>query len=185
MNTKQNVVLITGGSSGIGLALAKKFSSEENKVIIVSRSEQKLASVKAQFPQIITEAADITEEYSIAKLVAKYKDVNILVNNAGVHHECSFRNGIEDFSLLRNEIDTNFVAPVMLAEKFIPELFAKKKTRLLSIFHPTLASVPNRVFLCILQLRLQCVPFQNHSECSLEVHPLRCSILCLPLSKPP
>mgnify|MGYP000312226753 CR=1 FL=1 len=62
MNTRNNVVLITGGSSGIGLALAKKFLSEDNQVIIIGRSAPKLEAVKRQFPKAIIEAADITDE---------------------------------------------------------------------------------------------------------------------------
>ncbi len=133
MNTKNNVVLITGGSSGIGLAFAKKFLSEENKVIIVGRSVQKLEAVKMELPKVIIEAADITDEKSIDMLAGKYKDVNILVNNAGVHNECSFKNGIEDFSKLRNEIETNYIAPVIMAEKFIPLLIGHEEAAIINI----------------------------------------------------
>lgn len=133
MNTKNNVVLITGGSSGIGLAFAKKFLSEENKVIIVGRSVQKLAAVKMEFPKVIIEAADITDEKSIDMLAEKYNDVNILINNAGVHNECSFKNGIEDFPKLRNEIETNFIAPVMMAERFIPHLIGNERAAIINI----------------------------------------------------
>ena len=133
MNTKNNVVLITGGSSGIGLAFAKKFLSEDNQVIIIGRSAPKLAAVKRQFPKAIIEAADITDEKNIAMLAAKYQDVNVLVNNAGVHNEFSFKNGIEDFSKLRNEIETNFIAPVMLAEKFIPLLIGHERAAIINI----------------------------------------------------
>ncbi len=133
MNTKNNVVLITGGSSGIGLAFAKKFLSEDNKVIIIGRSKQKLSEVKTQFPKVITEALDITDGKSVNLLAEKYKDVNVLVNNAGIHNECSFKNGIKDVSMIRNEMDTNFIAPVMLAEKFIPILWAHKSAAIINI----------------------------------------------------
>lgn len=66
-------------------------------------------------------------------LAAKYHDVNVLVNNAGVHNECSFKNGIEDFSKLRKEIETNFIAPVMLAEKFIPLLISHERAAIINI----------------------------------------------------
>lgn len=66
-------------------------------------------------------------------LAAKYHDVNVLVNNAGVHNECSFKNGIEDFSKLKKEIETNFIAPVMLAEKFIPLLISHERAAIINI----------------------------------------------------
>ncbi len=133
MNTKNNVVLITGGSSGIGLAFAKKFLSEDNQVIIIGRSVSKLEVVKKQFPKVIIEAADITDGKSIDMLAEKYKDVNILVNNAGVHYECSFKNENGDFSKLRNEIETNFIAPVMMAKKFIPLLIGQERAAIINI----------------------------------------------------
>jgi len=133
MNLKNNVVLITGGSSGIGLAFARKFLSEGNKVIITGRSEQKLAAVKKELPEVIIEAADVTDEKSMDMLAGKYKDVNILVNNAGVHNECSFKNGIGDFSKLRTEIETNFTAPVMMAERFIPHLTGHERAAIINI----------------------------------------------------
>jgi len=97
MKTMNNTVLITGGSSGIGLAFAGKFLSEENKVIITGRSMQKLEAAKKKYPEVIIEAADITDEKNIKILAEKHRDVNILVNNAGVHNECSFVKGTEDF----------------------------------------------------------------------------------------
>ena len=133
MNTSNNVVIITGGSSGIGLAFAKKFLREGNKVIITGRSVDKLEAVKNELPDIFIEAADVTDAKSIDMLAGKYKAVNILVNNAGVHHECSFKHGIENFSILQNEIDTNFTAPVMIAEKFIPHLINHERAAIINI----------------------------------------------------
>jgi uncharacterized oxidoreductase len=52
MNKSQQIVLITGGSSGIGLALAKKFMENDNTVIITGRNLQKLEAVQRDFPKI-------------------------------------------------------------------------------------------------------------------------------------
>jgi short-subunit dehydrogenase involved in D-alanine esterification of teichoic acids len=70
---------------------------------------------------------------TIDMLAGKYTDVNVLVNNAGVHNECSFKNGIEDFSRLINEIETNFIAPVRLAEKFIPILMRHESAAIINV----------------------------------------------------
>ena len=52
MKQSNNTVLITGGGSGIGLALAKKFMEHDNTVIITGRNLSKLVDVQAEFPKI-------------------------------------------------------------------------------------------------------------------------------------
>jgi short-subunit dehydrogenase involved in D-alanine esterification of teichoic acids len=133
MNITHNVVLITGGSSGIGLAFAKKFLGENNQVIIIGRSKTKLEAVKQQLPNIIIEAADITNEKYIDMLTDKYKNVNILVNNAGVHYEYNFKNEKEEIFQIRNEIETNFIAPILLSKKFIPVLSIQRESAIINI----------------------------------------------------
>jgi uncharacterized oxidoreductase len=62
MNKSQQIVLITGGSSGIGLALAKKFMENDNTVIITGRNLQKLEAVQRDFPQIQIFQSDVTDD---------------------------------------------------------------------------------------------------------------------------
>lgn len=133
MQTHDNVVLITGGSSGIGLALAKWFLSEKNHVIIVGRSQEKLSSVKADYPDIIIEQADITNEDAIKALATKYTNVNILINNAGIHHEFDFKNAGNDDIAILQEISTNLVAPILLAKYFAPVLQSQKSSAIVNI----------------------------------------------------
>lgn len=133
MRINQNEVLITGGSSGIGLALARHFLEKENKVIIIGRSMDKLLSVKKQYPRIHIEKADITVEEDIKVLVHKYPDVNILINNAGIHMECDFKNSSLDTQSIKQEISTDFIAPVLLSKYFIPSLLLKKEAAIINI----------------------------------------------------
>ena len=62
MNPSGHTVLITGGATGIGFAIAKKFHAEGNRVIVVGRREQKLAAAAAALPGISTCAATKTDE---------------------------------------------------------------------------------------------------------------------------
>ena len=60
-NRPKRVVLITGGSSGVGLALAKQMVNQQSTVIICSRSQEKLNQAKKQIPQLVTLQCDITK----------------------------------------------------------------------------------------------------------------------------
>ncbi len=80
--------LITGGSKGIGRATAEIFASEGCNVIIVSRTAETLAAVKAAIAQksnvrVDTAVADLSDSQNVDRLARDYPDTDILVNNAG------------------------------------------------------------------------------------------------------
>ena len=133
MKTKQNIVLITGGTSGIGLALAKKFVDEGNKVIITGRSQEKIDYVKGMYPNIVVERADITNENDLKLLVEKYTDINILVNNAGIHYEYDLLNDKVESDLIKLEIDTNLIGPMILTKYILPLLITKESAAIINV----------------------------------------------------
>lgn len=133
MKKSGNVVLITGGSAGIGLALAKKFLEADNKVIITGRNEDKLLQVKSNFPQIVTEVADSAREDDLRKLVEKYGDVNILINNAGVQYNYVFIEERNAQDLIQMEFNINLIGPVLLIQMFLPKLLSKKEAAIVNV----------------------------------------------------
>lgn len=133
MQSNNNTVLVTGGGSGIGLAIAEKFMKEGNKVIIVGRSQEKLSYIKQRYPHIGTEIADITDEKTIKTLANKYQDVNILINNAGVHYHLDMKDSQDACDKIRQEIDTNLVAPILLSKLFVPSFLKKKSSAIINI----------------------------------------------------
>src|SRR5215510_7980818 len=94
MNLKKNTILITGGSNGIGLAMAERFLQHGNEVIICGRREDKLASAKEKFPQLHTRVCDIGDESQRMSLyewvVREFPKLNVLVNNAGIQQRINF-----------------------------------------------------------------------------------------------
>ena len=81
-------MLITGGSEGIGLAVAKSFLAEDCEVVIASRNQGKLDAAVAQLKQvgrgsIATRAIDLSRQGAAETLADEYPDTDILVNNAG------------------------------------------------------------------------------------------------------
>ena len=87
MNISGNTILITGGATGIGLALAEAFLEKNNEVIICGRREDKLAQTKDEFPRLHTYICDVADRQKQKQLyvqvLANHPDLNILVNNAG------------------------------------------------------------------------------------------------------
>jgi short-subunit dehydrogenase involved in D-alanine esterification of teichoic acids len=133
MQLTGNTVLITGGASGIGLALARKFLRTNNKVIIISRNQQKLASVKAALPDITIEPADITNLQTLEKIAQKYCQINILINNAGIQYNYNFTDPQITADVIDTELRTNLIAPLQLTLLMIPNLLTKQSAAIINI----------------------------------------------------
>ena len=136
MNISGNIILITGGTSGIGLAFAEEFIKEGNKVIITGRREDRLNEIKERLPEIITKASDVADAAQRAALAAwiieNHPDVNILINNAGVQFVTDFRQAV-NLDKVKAEIETNFLAPVHLASLFVPILSRKQNAAIINV----------------------------------------------------
>lgn len=124
----QKVVLITGGSSGIGFALAAEFLHEKAIVVIAGRNEVKLQEAVARLQlsgQMVTGiAADVSLETDcqelIDKTVKQFGRLDILVNNAGVSMRAMFRD--LDLVVLKRLFDTNFWGAVYCTKYALPHI---------------------------------------------------------------
>jgi uncharacterized oxidoreductase len=143
MKTTDNTVLITGGTSGIGLALAKRFLQEGNEVIVTGTNATKAAEIQNQLPNIKIELADIRDRPALDRLVAKYSDVNILINNVGIQYNYDFADPAIAPSQIDTEIDINLGAPLYLTKQFLPQLLAKPTAAIVNI-SSGLAIVPKQ-----------------------------------------
>ncbi|MGL1958000.1 MAG: SDR family NAD(P)-dependent oxidoreductase [Colwellia sp.] len=136
MNLTQNTILITGGASGIGLALALELLNRDNIIIICGRDKSKLSKVKTENPKLITRHCDITNSLSRQEmcgwLKAEYPALNILVNNAGVQfrRELSSTNALDD---LEQEIAVNFTAQVQLIGELLPLLSSQWEAMIINV----------------------------------------------------
>lgn len=120
----ERVALITGGSFGLGLALAREALSRGWAVIACGRSEARLAAARGALPALETVPADITRPGDRARLFERAlqggRAIDCLVNNAAVSHAHDYAN---PFTLAadraREEIETNFAAPIELTRLFL------------------------------------------------------------------
>ena len=121
-----NTILITGGGSGIGLALAKRYVSRGNRVVISGRRPEALAKAKQETPALETLQADVSTEAGRLALaeeaLARFPDMNVLVNNAGIQNRPAPLLQPQDWSAHRTELATNLDAPLHLTMLLLPHL---------------------------------------------------------------
>ena len=137
MRTTGNTVLITGGATGIGLALAEQFVRRGNGVIVCGRRRQRLLAAKKQIPELTIRVCDISRAASRRALVrwitSKFGNLNILVNNAGIQRTVDFRRGSRDLSDADEEVATNLTAPIHLSALLVPHLRRRKHAAIVNI----------------------------------------------------
>src|SRR6185437_786410 len=126
MNLSDNTVLVTGGSNGIGLAIAEHFLKAGSEVIICGRREDKLKEAKEKYPKLYTHVCDVGDEKSRIALfewaIKNFPKLNVLVNNAGIQRRPNLLNNTEPWSAFKQELDINIDAPIHLSLLFIPHL---------------------------------------------------------------
>ncbi|MES2284077.1 MAG: SDR family NAD(P)-dependent oxidoreductase [Bacteroidota bacterium] len=138
MKVTGNTIFISGGSAGIGLAIAKKLSAAGNKVIINGRSEERLQNALKQLDNAAALQGDLSVEADrlrIAEELKKlYPDVNIIVNNAGA----AFMNDLSDSSnnaaeKAFQEINTNYLSVIHFTSLLLPHLLLKNSAAIVNI----------------------------------------------------
>jgi uncharacterized oxidoreductase len=149
MNLSGNTILITGGASGIGFAIAERFLGAGSEVIICGRREDKLREAKQKHPQMHTRVCDVAEASEREKLfewaTGEFPQLNVLVNNAGIQQRVNLKEN-EDWQRTRREITINFEAPIHLSQLFVGHLLKQTRSAILNVtsglsFVP-LANVP-------------------------------------------
>ncbi|QDK36385.1 SDR family oxidoreductase [Bdellovibrio sp. NC01] len=137
MELKGNTILITGGGSGIGFALASRLAKNGNKVIICGRRAEQLAEAQKSCPELIPLQADIStahgREELVSEIIQKYPDLNVVINNAGIQNRLPPLTEKQDWSKHEMEIATNLEAPMHLAMLFIPHLLGQRNPFIINV----------------------------------------------------
>ena len=132
MNLTGRTILITGGSSGIGLAFALKFAELGNEVIVTGRRQAVLDKVKAKYPKLHTIQSDAADLVQIAALAARVKadfpKLDVLMNNAGVMLHKNLKAPAADSAGLMTEMNINVGGVIWTTSAFIDILTANKGT---------------------------------------------------------
>ena len=130
---KDKVIIITGASSGIGLASAKLFASLGARLSLAARSIDRLESLAREISpdpesRVLCVKTDVSVEEDcrnlIEKTVAKFGGIDILVNNAGISMRAMFRD--LDLSVIKSLMDVNFWGTVYCTKYALPYLLEAK-----------------------------------------------------------
>ena len=121
------VVIVTGASSGIGEATAKAFGARGDRVVLVARREDRLRQLAASLPQSLPLPADLAktdEAFRIVEaVVARYGQVDVLVNNAGVG-QYNWVDALQPEDI-KAEVALNLVAPIVLTRAVAPAMLRR------------------------------------------------------------
>jgi uncharacterized oxidoreductase len=137
MKLSGNTVLITGGATGIGFAMAQAFLQAGSEVIICGRREARLREAQQRCPALHLRTCDVTNRSDCRALVqwvgANFPSFNMLVNNAGVQRDIDFTKGVEAYLAGESEIKVNLEAPIILSGLFVPQLIGKTQAAIINI----------------------------------------------------
>lgn len=137
MNTTNNTVLITGGSAGIGFELARLFSEQGSQVIITGRDEQRLKTAVSKLKNTKAIVSDVSDDSQVDALVAQlnreYPSLNIVINNAGKAYYYELGNEGDVAKKAAEEMQTNYIAPILLTDKLLPLLKKQKEAAVVNV----------------------------------------------------
>ncbi|GLQ55472.1 SDR family oxidoreductase [Devosia nitrariae] len=135
MDITGNTILITGGGSGIGRALAEAFHARGNDVIITGRNRERLREVEEANPGIRAYELDVDDPAAISafaeRVVEDFGSLNVLINNAGIMRAEVLSDGGTETA--EATIATNLLGPIRLTAALLPHLLAQPKAALLTV----------------------------------------------------
>lgn len=138
MKTTGNTIFISGGSAGIGLAIAKKFNAAGNKIIINGRSEERLQSALKELDNAVAIQGDLSVQSDriniVEQLKSKHPGLNIIINNAGA----AFMNDLSDNNnnsaeKAYQEINTNYISVIDFTALTLPLLLQQEEAAIVNV----------------------------------------------------
>lgn len=137
MKTIGNTVFISGGSAGIGLAIAKKLDAAGNKIIINGRSEERLQNALKQLDNAVALQGDLsleTDRIRIAEqLKQDYPEVNVIINNAGAAFTYLLSETLNAHEKAAIEMNTNYLSVIHFTELLLPHLIQKTEAAVVNV----------------------------------------------------
>jgi uncharacterized oxidoreductase len=125
MKASGNTILITGGGTGIGLALAVRFLQQGNEVIICGRRLDALNEAQQQYPHLHVYQCDLSQESNrlglFERVTHDFPKLNVLLNNAGMWVTTRLDRA-ESWPQVQQQLQTNLAATIHLTQLFAEHL---------------------------------------------------------------
>jgi uncharacterized oxidoreductase len=132
MDISGNTILVTGGTSGIGRALAVALHQEGNTVIVAGRRQPLLDDLEKAYPGIVGLRLDVEDSASLPAFVQQVQDrfpkLNVLFNNAGIAGYEDYKADSVDVSAAKRIVSTNITAVIELTAALLPALRKQPKS---------------------------------------------------------
>ncbi len=136
MKLSKKTILITGGTSGIGLELARQLLERGNVVIVTGRDPARLAAAKGALPALHTVQSDVSDPSAIdalcADLVTRFPALDVLINNAGIMRNLSLL-AERDLLDLTREIEINLSGPVRMVQRLLAHLKTRPEAMIVNV----------------------------------------------------
>ena len=136
MNISGNTILITGGGSGIGRALAEALHAKGNKVIIAGRRERALDAVTEADPgmeSMLLEIQDATDITRFARqAIERFPKLNVVIQNAGIMKPENVP-AADNLGIAEETIMTNLLGPIRLTTALLPHLMKQPDATILTV----------------------------------------------------
>lgn len=137
MDLRHNTILITGGSSGLGLEFARQLLALGNTVLITGRDRARLDQARQLLPGVHPFRSDVSDPAAIEQLYTlvtqQFPALNILINNAGEMRKLNLNDPAVDLRDVTREMDINLAGPIRMVQQFLPHLKAQQTAAILNV----------------------------------------------------
>jgi uncharacterized oxidoreductase len=135
MKLKGKTILITGGTSGIGLELAKQLLSAGNTVLITGRNGDRIQKAQQELRGVHVFQSDVGEPSELAllhrELLARFPKLSVVINNAGIMRNLDLNNA--EASDVASEIEIDLSGPILLNQLFLPHLKRQSEALIVNV----------------------------------------------------
>lgn len=137
MDTAKDTILITGGGTGLGRAMAEALHGRGAKVIIAGRRTEVLEAVCAANTGMAFETVDVADAASVsafaARVIAAHPDLNTVISNAGIMQPDALATGEFEYDRMQQMVDINWWGTVRLAGAVLPHLLTKPNATFVTV----------------------------------------------------
>lgn len=189
MLEKPQKILLTGGTSGIGLELLRQLNQKGHSMIVLGRDADKLAQLRRNFVDVETYCCDLAQKHELESVLNEIRTthptISILINNAAVQNTPAFTAPDFEYDTLTSEVEINFLAPVRLTYLLLDGFLKQERPCAIVNISSGLALYPKASSSIYCATKAALHSFSQSLRYQLHKHPVRVIEVLLPLVDTP